>query len=152
MDQLDFSKIVRLSGDTPPDIEQKCLHLCQTYLSGNWREQTVDTIEVRRITGGMINQLYYCCIKDPVMSEGCPQSVAIKLYGKNAFELIENTRNRVVIISLIFSKNKLGPKLYGVFEQGQIQQFYKVFNFYSICYIYKNYLDFTSIDSNGSSM
>ena len=38
--------------------QEKCLKLCQDYLSGNWNRQTMDTIEVRRVSGGLTNQLY----------------------------------------------------------------------------------------------
>ena len=126
IDELDFSQLELIRGETPPDINEKCLQLCKDYLSGNWSQQTVDTIVVKRITGGMVSQLYYCGIKEPDNNEDVPQEVAIKLYGKNSSESFESSRIRDVVIALVFSEKNIGPKIYGLFEEGQIQKYYKV--------------------------
>ena len=126
IEELDLTQVELIRGETPSDINEKCLQLCKHYLSGNWSQQTVDTIVVKRITGGMINQLYYCGIKEPDNNENVPQEVAIKLYGKNLFESFESSRTRDVVIALIFMDKNLGPKIYGLFEEGQIQKYYKV--------------------------
>ena len=79
LDELDFDKMEMVRGHTPNNIEELCLQLCKDYLSGNWSKQTVDTITVKRLTGGMMNQMYHCSIKDPDHSEKVPQEVAIRL-------------------------------------------------------------------------
>ena len=129
IDDLDFNKLDLILGDTPEDINNKCLQLCKDYLSGNWTQQTLDTIEVRRVSGGLTNQLYYCGIKNPLNKSDVPQEVAIRLYGPKHFNKGENPGNERLtdtIISIMISENKLGPKIYGLFESGQIQQFYHV--------------------------
>ena len=115
--------------ETPEDIKEKCLKLCQDYLFGNWRRQTLDTIEVRRISGGLTNQLYYCSIIEKTAEEDVPQEVVIRLYGRKYFDSCENDgyeRLSDVVIGLMVSETNLGTKIYGVFEEGQIQKFYKV--------------------------
>ena len=120
LDQLEL-----LRGDTPEDIELKCLKLCKHYLSGNWCQQSVQTVTIERISGGMMNQIYHCAINEPDQSETVPQEVAVRFYGTNNF--VEQDNNlRDIIISLEFSNNKIGPKLYGVFEGGLIQKYYPV--------------------------
>ena len=126
LDELDFDKMEMVRGHTPNNIEELCLQLCKDYLSGNWSKQTVDTITVKRLTGGMMNQMYYCVIKDPDHSEKVPQEVAIRLYGKPPVDETDKSRLRDLVISLIFSEKNIGPKVYGIFEQGQILKYYKV--------------------------
>jgi hypothetical protein len=129
IDDFDFDKIDLLRGETPDDIKEKCLKLCQDYLSGNWCQQTQDTIELKRISGGLTNQLYYCGIIDKSDDEEVPQEVAIRLYGRKFFDSCDNEGNERlsdVVIGLMVSETNLGPKIYGVFEEGQIHRFYKV--------------------------
>ena len=131
-EDIDFDKIEMVSGGTPKDIEEKCLNLCKDYLSGNWCQQTIETVEVRRITGGLLNQLYYIGIRKPDNNSNIPQETAIKFYGDfrpnfNSEEEDNNSRLKDQIISLLFSERNIGPKIYGIFENGQIQKFYKVY-------------------------
>ncbi|CAG2100036.1 unnamed protein product [Medioppia subpectinata] len=135
---LKFDELVR--GETPEDIQEKCLQLCKEYLSDNWRQQTVDTISVRRITGGLSNQLYYCGITSPSIESTAPQEVAIRLYVNDVYKTVDNNGCEVikeiknerlndVIASFIMSTNNLGPKIYGLFDGGQIQQYYHIQKF-----------------------
>ncbi|CAG2100034.1 unnamed protein product [Medioppia subpectinata] len=132
-----FEELVR--GETPEDIKERCLELCKEYLSDNWRQQTVDTISVRRITGGLSNQLYYCGITSPSIESTVAQEVVIRLYGSKWFNNLNTEGNeRItdmrserlsdVITSLMVSEHNLGPKIYGLFDGGQIQHFYHMRN------------------------
>ena len=130
--EIDFNDFNLIRGKTPEDIQQKCLKLCKEYLASNWNQQTIDTIEVRRITGGLTNQLYYCGIKSPCNTSIAPQEVAIRFYGEKYYNRIDaesNQRLTDVVIALLVSENQLGPKICGVFEEGQNHQFYKVLTF-----------------------
>ncbi|CAG2183826.1 unnamed protein product, partial [Oppiella nova] len=83
---------------------------------------------VQRISGGLTNQLYFCGIKNKSNESDVPQEVAIRLYGPKTMGVVDcegNERLTDVIISLIVSDNKLGPKVYGIFPTGQIQHYYK---------------------------
>ncbi|CAG2181008.1 unnamed protein product, partial [Oppiella nova] len=128
---FDFNKIELSNGPTPPDINSRCLQLCKDYLSGVWGQQTVDSIVVKRVMGGVVNQLYYCAIGRPVAdSHGVPQEVAIRLYGPkyDSFgdnETKTNERLNDVVTAVMASRSRLGPKIYGLFEGGEILAFYK---------------------------
>ncbi|XP_054157322.1 choline/ethanolamine kinase-like [Oppia nitens] len=126
-EELDLENIDLYKGEKPTDIMDQCLQLCKDYLSGEWIQQTVDTITVRRITGGLINQLYYCGINKQNITSKVPQEVAIKLYGEKPMKTNDNNYERLndTIIDLIVSVNQLGPKIYALFEHGQIQRYYK---------------------------
>ena len=124
---LEFSELFR--GETPEDIDSRCLTLCQDYIGSVWSQQTVDSIRVKRITGGMSNQLYCCAIKQPLAEADVPQEVAIILYGKKSYKSDgQNERLNDIIVSLMVSTNGLGPKVYGFFEDGMIQHFHHVSN------------------------
>jgi hypothetical protein len=130
VDDFDFEKMEILRGETPKDIKQKCFDLCKDYLGGNWNKLSIDEIEVKRLSGGFTNQLYYCEISKhlkPISDE--PQEVAIRFYGAKHFNNLdceENERLTDVIIALLVSEYNLGPKIYGLFQSGQIQSYYKV--------------------------
>ena len=126
-----------LRGKTPEDIKEQCFDFCRQYLAGVWLEVTVDQIVVNRITGGLTNQLYYCAIDDNAsggaLSGRVPREVAIRLYGDKHFNNEEvNERLNDIIIGVMVSQNNSGPKVYGLFEQGQIMAFHKVF---TQCYL-----------------
>ena len=131
IDELDLNNVELIKGETPEDINDKCLKLCQDYLAGDWIEQTIDTIQVKRVSGGMTNQLYHCAITTPNLSSKTPQEVAIRLYGTKFWEPTGtegNERLPDVIICTMVSQNKLGPHVYGMFEGGQILKYYTVIN------------------------
>ena len=121
-------------GQTPDDIGQRCLTLCQDYLSGVWLTQTIDNITVERLTGGMLNLLYYCAINSSSVvevGEYVPREVVIKFIEKNPFldESDEEEKERLLnqmIVSLMVSENGLGPKVYGIFDGGIIYKYYNV--------------------------
>ena len=120
----------KFKGETPIDIKKKCLTLCQTYLGGKWTELSVDDIQIRRRSGGMSNQVYYCGIPEPMRGTGDePQEVAVRLYGfKMDFKTFDEDcpRKSDAIVWLMASERGLGPKVYGLFPEGQIHKFYQV--------------------------
>ena len=61
---IDFSKIKLERGTTPENIKSQCFQLCQQYLGGVWLNLTIDEVEVKRLSGGLTNQLYYCAINE----------------------------------------------------------------------------------------
>ena len=126
-------------GQDVPDIEQKCLSLCQKYFSGIWSELTVDDIEVKRLTGGMSNIIYLCnAVHSKAQNVNEPKEVVIRFYGvKYDWSLGYNTDNDRLndgVVGLLASEIGLGAHVYGLFNEGQIQKYYPVLNdiiFYS---------------------
>lgn len=121
---------VDLIGDqTPEDIKKQCHQLCKDYIGGVWSEISFDRIILSRISGGLTNQLYYCSIRgDLSVNNNEPKEVAVRLYGKKHYNNLgqHNDRHNDSIVSLIMAKNKLGPKLYGVFSGGEILEYVEV--------------------------
>ncbi|CAG2100038.1 unnamed protein product [Medioppia subpectinata] len=127
---FDITSVKWERGVTPQDIKEKCHDLCQDYLGGVWLKAGIDEVVVTRLSGGLTNQLYLCQLNDQYKnSVGVePNEVAIRLYQGKHFNNLDhdgNERLTDVIIALIMSEKGLGPKIYGLFEGGQIQKFYK---------------------------
>src|SRR5882757_4406784 len=83
-----------LSGETPENIKERCLELCQKYLAGVWIKQKPNNIEVSQLTGGYSNQIYLCqitdCNKEPTNE---PKEVVIRLYGYSiALNMFEDNK------------------------------------------------------------
>lgn len=127
----DFKTIDILEGETPDDINQKCLNLCKDYLDGIWSELEVKDIVVHRISGGFSNMLFHCSAEGtgitPTGDE--PIDVVIRLYGEkhftNGYEGRLNRHNDSMV-SLLMSERGLSPKIYGCSPEGQILEFIKV--------------------------
>lgn len=129
--ELDFSKLKFERGKTPDDIKQQCFKLCQDYLAGAWLRVGLEHIQCTRLSGGLTNQLYYCAINDDrrASDDSASQEVAIRLYSPKHFNNYDETANERLtdtVIALMVSDNGIGPKIYGIFEGGQIQGYYKV--------------------------
>ncbi|XP_054157312.1 choline/ethanolamine kinase-like [Oppia nitens] len=126
-EEFDMRLIEQIRGETPADINDKCLQLCKDYLAGDWLNQTLDTIEVTRISGGFSNQLYRCAISNPINLDK-PHEVAVRLYQSKWFNT-ENSggfeRLNDIVVEILISQHKLGPKVLGLFDGGEIQLFYK---------------------------
>ena len=131
MQDIDFSKLTFERGETPDGIKQQCFKLCQDYLAGNWLQVGLDDVEVKRLSGGLTNQLYYSAINEGkrVNDTKEPQEVAIRLYSAkhyNNYDQSANERLTDTVIAILVSENGIGPKIYGIFDGGQIQGYYKV--------------------------
>jgi len=126
---IDFEKVEILRGETPEDIIQKCFVLCKDYLGGIWAKISVENIELERISGGFSNQIYHCALSQSVEPNGDePREVVLRFYGEKQsnFDYESNNRLNDAIISVLMSKHNLGPKIYGIFPGGEIQQYCKV--------------------------
>ncbi|CAG2166894.1 unnamed protein product [Oppiella nova] len=135
-EEFDLEKVVLIRGQTPHGIKERCLQLCRDYLAHNWIQQTVDSIQVRTIPGSLNNELYYCGVNEPSLTSTAPQEVVIRLYGRKVYNNLNSDGNERlkdmrserlsdVITSLMLSETQLGPKIYGLFEDGQIQHYYQ---------------------------
>ena len=128
---IDFNKIELVRGETPEGIEQKCFLLCKEYLGGVWLTLTLNEVKVKRVSGGLTNQLYYCAINEDKRSKDNeePHEVAIRFYQDKRFNYGDyetNERLSDTVIAIMVSENGIGPKIYGIFDNGQIQKYYKV--------------------------
>ncbi|VDD75064.1 unnamed protein product [Mesocestoides corti] len=106
-------------------ILNKLRRHCAKSLMGAWTN--TQNIDIEEVGGGLSNYLYVASLKPgtPVDSNSTPRKVFVRVYG----ELLRSNINSVVLDAVIFallSEKRLGPKLYGVFPGGRIEEFVEV--------------------------
>lgn len=119
---------------------QKAFTWCREFLSGAWKKLSEERFIIRSIRGGLSNVLYLCSLPDTekaVADE--PHCVLLRLYGAilqmscNKGETKEDQRDNFFkgaeamvmegVMFAILAERSLGPKLYGIFPQGRLEQF-----------------------------
>lgn len=122
-------------GETPADISKRCLEVVKVYLAGSWLNATSEEdITVTRITGGLTNQIYRVQLKDSVPRTDSEDGdiatdVAIKFYMAKLianFNVEDGERLSDTIVLTILSELGLGPKVYGIFKDGFVQEYVDV--------------------------
>lgn len=138
-DKLKPEEIKR--GETPADINKKCLDVVQSYLAGVWLKAADETeITVSRISGGLTNQIYRVQLNDSVLKRvketdvvETPTDVAIKFYMSKLianYNKEDDERLSDTIVLTILSELGLGPKVYGIFAGGYVQEYVDVSVFF----------------------
>ena len=116
-------------GETPDGIEQKCLQFCIDFIAKHWSKLTINDIEVKRITGGLVNQFYRVTIP------GCklyPSDVGIKIYQEKALkdDAVDGRSNDIIVLKAI-SDLGIGPKIHGLTNNIAIFDFIEVRYFFN---------------------
>lgn len=111
----------------PNEVKHYAFAVCREYLGGAWKHVDLSDVKVERISGGLSNYLYLCEINANKFKQ-CdsePRRILLRLYGehhsKNQASLLKD-----VAISVIMSDHRLGPKLYGLFSTGRLEEFIAV--------------------------
>ncbi|KAI1304232.1 Choline kinase alpha [Halotydeus destructor] len=95
--------------------------LCSQFLSGNWT--LTDSIEVEVLTGGNCNVLILCELPEHLCNQATvPWKVLVRfITGINRYSTIGEAAEALLLRTL--AEAGLGPKLYGVFEGGRLEEF-----------------------------
>ncbi|XP_018023260.1 choline/ethanolamine kinase isoform X2 [Hyalella azteca] len=105
-------------------MRSRAYQLCRDYLLGSWKLIDQDSMILRQIRGGLSNHLYYCALPHPhtpIAAE--PSEVLLRLYGQmHGEDALENMLAESVIFTLL-SERRLGPRLYGIFPGGRLEQY-----------------------------
>ncbi|KAM4722626.1 LOW QUALITY PROTEIN: choline kinase alpha-like [Rhinophrynus dorsalis] len=131
----------RAHEDEPDSrTRRKAYRWCKEFLSGAWRSLEEDRFQISIIRGGLSNMLFLCSLPEDAKSVSSePRSVLLRLYGAilqmscNKGDNQESQRENffqgaeaMVMESVMFAilaERSLGPKLYGIFPQGRLEQF-----------------------------
>jgi choline/ethanolamine kinase len=124
--QLDSSNLSKL----PSEIREKIHELCADFMGGVWARLEVDEIQIAHIRGGTSNLLFLCSLPDGhgrgkksvqvFQPPTVPKELLLRVYFN------PNTENHVLEESVVFTllaERKLGPKLYGVFADGRLEEY-----------------------------
>ncbi|KAJ1348642.1 Casein kinase II subunit alpha' [Parelaphostrongylus tenuis] len=103
------------------ELKQRTHMLCARFLGGAWKTVPLEQLRISRIKGGMSNMLFLCRLSElhrPIRNE--PDKVLLRVYFN------PETENHLVAESVIFtllSERHLGPKLYGIFSGGRLEEY-----------------------------
>ncbi|NXW85827.1 CHKA kinase, partial [Alopecoenas beccarii] len=124
-----------------PRTRHKAYLWCKEFLPGAWRELREEQLRINPIRGGLSNMLFQCSLPDTVETVADePRKVLLRLYGAilqmrscNKEESVQSQRENdwqgaeaMVLESVMFAilaERALGPKLYGIFPQGRLEEF-----------------------------
>ncbi|KAG5680935.1 hypothetical protein PVAND_010411 [Polypedilum vanderplanki] len=122
------------------DMRDVATRICREYLSGAWKTISQDEIQVKRMSGGLSNFLYYVSLpnrndfgentnlskrtrKDSYHSSMEPTKVLLRIYGQSHGEHALETMLTESVVFALLSERQLGPKLHGIFPGGRIEQY-----------------------------
>ncbi|XP_023284081.1 choline/ethanolamine kinase-like [Seriola lalandi dorsalis] len=95
---------------------------CRDFLSGSWKTIQEDDFQISIVSGGLSNLLYLCSLPEHVQSEGDePRQVLLRVYGA----ILQGVDSLVLesVMFAILAERTLGPKLYGIFPEGRLEQY-----------------------------
>ncbi|KAH7694276.1 CBN-CKA-2 protein [Aphelenchoides avenae] len=103
------------------EFKEKTHILCARFLGGAWKTVSLENLKIQRVKGGMSNMLFLCRLTENHPPNGSePDKVLLRVYFN------PETESHLVAESVIFtllSERHLGPKLYGIFSGGRLEEY-----------------------------
>ncbi|XP_006860898.1 PREDICTED: choline kinase alpha isoform X2 [Chrysochloris asiatica] len=112
-------------ADEQPDprTRRRAYLWCKEFLPGAWRGLLEEQFHISIIRGGLSNMLFQCSLPETMATVADePRTVLLRLYGA----ILQMGAEAMVLESVMFAilaERALGPKLYGIFPQGRLEQF-----------------------------
>ncbi|XP_077035443.1 choline/ethanolamine kinase isoform X3 [Agelaius phoeniceus] len=109
-------------GDVPAATRLQAYAWCREFLAGSWKLIGPDEFGIWPIGGGLSNLLYKCALPEHVQSVGDePRQVLLRVYGA----ILQGVDSLVLesVMFAILAERALGPRLFGVFPQGRLEQY-----------------------------
>lgn len=107
--------------NTHKEFKEKTHVVCARFLGGAWKTVSHEDMKINRVKGGMSNMLFLCRLTEnhpPIKNE--PDKVLLRVYFN------PETESHLVaesVIFTLFSERHLGPKLYGIFSGGRLEEY-----------------------------
>ncbi|XP_064512928.1 choline/ethanolamine kinase isoform X1 [Pseudopipra pipra] len=109
-------------GAVPDATRLQAYAWCREFLAGSWKLIKAEEFGIEPVSGGLSNLLYKCALPEHILSVGDePRQVLLRVYG-----VILQGVDSLVLESVMFAilaERALGPRLYGVFPQGRLEQY-----------------------------
>ncbi|XP_005522434.1 choline kinase alpha isoform X2 [Poecile atricapillus] len=106
-----------------PRTRRRAYLWCKEFLPGAWRGLQEEQLRISPIRGGLSNMLFQCSLPDTIETVADePRKVLLRLYGA----ILQMGAEAMVLESVMFAilaERALGPKLYGIFPQGRLEEF-----------------------------
>ncbi|XP_041576620.2 choline/ethanolamine kinase [Taeniopygia guttata] len=109
-------------GDVPAATRLQAYAWCREFLAGSWKLIGPDEFGIWPVSGGLSNLLYKCALPEHVPSVGDePRQVLLRVYGA----ILQGVDSLVLesVMFAILAERALGPRLFGVFPQGRLEQY-----------------------------
>ncbi|XP_054160921.1 choline/ethanolamine kinase-like [Oppia nitens] len=103
-------------------MRDQAYDICRRFLSGEWNRISSDDMVFKTVSGGLSNYLYYCSLPSThTPLNGEPSQVLLRMYG----QLLDGNDTKVTdsVITMLLSERNLGPKLYGIFPGGRLEEY-----------------------------
>uniref|UniRef100_UPI00358F70EF choline kinase alpha-like isoform X3 n=1 Tax=Myxine glutinosa TaxID=7769 RepID=UPI00358F70EF len=121
---LPVNVVVSPEESEPVDVEtcNRAFLWCHMFLPGAWKRLKFPDFSISTVSGGLSNRLYLCSLPPGMISVANePRVVLLRIYGR-----ILQGESSVILESVMFAilaERSLGPKLYGVFPEGRLEEF-----------------------------
>ncbi|XP_048780887.2 choline/ethanolamine kinase-like isoform X2 [Ostrea edulis] len=113
---------LKMGENRTEDVKEKAFRWCRKSLGGAWNQISKEDLQIKPISGGLTNRLYLCSLPDGTETEeNEPFQVLMRVYGEIAQRNDYMLRNSVIFA--LFSEKKKGPKLYGMYPEGRIEEY-----------------------------
>uniref|UniRef100_H2TYU7 Ethanolamine kinase n=1 Tax=Takifugu rubripes TaxID=31033 RepID=H2TYU7_TAKRU len=110
------------SEEVDLDTRSRAFAWCRDFLSGSWKTLGEDDFQISIVSGGLSNLLYLCSLpaRVPCVGEE-PREVLLRIYGA----ILQGVDSLVLesVMFAILAERTLGPKLYGIFPEGRLEQY-----------------------------
>uniref|UniRef100_A0A1A7Z0H4 Ethanolamine kinase n=1 Tax=Iconisemion striatum TaxID=60296 RepID=A0A1A7Z0H4_9TELE len=110
------------SEEVDRDTRSRAFSWCKDFLSGSWKTLQEADFQISIVSGGLSNLLYLCTLPDHVKCLGEePHQVLLRVYGA----ILQGVDSLVLesVMFAILAERRLGPKLYGIFPEGRLEQY-----------------------------
>ncbi|XP_055600504.1 choline/ethanolamine kinase isoform X3 [Uranotaenia lowii] len=135
------------ASKSPTEMRDIAARICRDYLTGAWKTIPAEELQLKRISGGLSNFLYYVSLPDSLGGHSSPKvgypstgsskrprkdsynnmlepkEVLLRIYGQTHGEHALETMLTESVVFTLLSERKLGPKLHGIFPGGRIEQY-----------------------------
>ncbi|KAH9494791.1 hypothetical protein Btru_020625 [Bulinus truncatus] len=107
-------------------VRGKAFRWCQDSIGGAWLNLTSEKeIHIEPVGGGMSNYLYLISLPENIQRlRGEPEQVLLRIYGQISKSTLDFLVHNSVVFALL-AERKLGPKPYGMYHDGRIEEFIK---------------------------
>ncbi|EGT33676.1 CBN-CKB-4 protein [Caenorhabditis brenneri] len=99
-------------------ILEKAIELGSDYLRGGWNLLEINEVKVTQITGGQSNLIYLASSNSNKTTYPTPSCFLIRIHCQPSNQVFNDT-----VIFSIMSERGLGPKLYGFFPGGRLEEY-----------------------------
>ncbi|MEQ2257267.1 hypothetical protein ILYODFUR_033022 [Ilyodon furcidens] len=110
------------SDEVDRDTKCRAFLWCRDFLSGSWKTVQEADFQISIVSGGLSNLLYLCSLPEhvPCLGEE-PRQVLLRVYGA----ILQGVDSLVLesVMFAILAERTLGPKLYGIFPEGRLEQY-----------------------------